>query len=147
MKSHNITFLKAIASPDVVVVKEEGTRIKKQKKKKNKKLEGKRLNPDILRKVKNEIFTANIRNLKRSDSMNTIKFPKKILHPDDLLVRVPKKVKMDWKNGSKPNLLDFSEYKNSYQTADIYDDREWVRGIWENWFDEVIPQLDGTGGR
>jgi hypothetical protein len=27
------------------------------------------------------------------------------------------------------------------------DEREWARGIWDAWFDEVIPQLDGSGGR
>ncbi len=85
--------------------------------------------------------------------MDTIKFPKKILHPDDLLVRVPKKVKLGfWRNGSKPCLLNFEEYKakHSFQNdvaAEMYDEREWVRGVWEAWFEEVIPQLDGTGGR
>jgi hypothetical protein len=110
------------------------------------------LNPDILKKVKNEIFHSNKRKLQRSESINKIKFPKKILNADDILIRVPKKVKtQNWTN-SKPNLLDFELYKkqNNYNlTSEKYmdDEREWVRAIWNEWFDEVIPQYDGTGGR
>lgn len=108
------------------------------------------MNADILKKVRGEILGSNVKELERTESMNDIKFPKRINHPDDLLVRVPKKVRLGWNKGSQPDLLNFEEYKKAHageNEADVYDEREWVRGIWETWFDEVIPQLDGTGGR
>lgn len=109
------------------------------------------LNPEIFKKVKNELINGLPKTLKRCESMDSIRFPKKILHPDDLLVRVHKRVKLGmWKSGSQPSLVEFEEYKQKHcyqDKLDIYDEREWVRGIWEAWFDEVIPQLDGTGGR
>ena len=117
-----------------------------------KKPTGKRLNPDILRKVKADILEANKKQLRRCESMNRIKFPKKIFNADDLLIRVPKKVKTQMWTNSTPNLLDFEKYKQQHDFRLTSkkcnrDEREWVRGIWNVWFDEVIPQLDGTGGR
>lgn len=124
--------------------------ISKKDRKARKKRTGKPLNVDILKKVRGELLGYNARELQRAESMNSIKFPKRINHPDDFLVRVPKKVRLGWNKGSQPDLLDFEQYKKTQageNEAEVYDEREWVRGIWETWFDEVIPQLDGTGGR
>jgi hypothetical protein len=53
--------------------------------------------------------------------------------------------------GSLPNFLDFSEYKSNMPTDDDLkqnenDDREWVRTIWNRWFDEVIGYTDRAEG-
>jgi hypothetical protein len=47
------------------------------------------------------------------------------------------------RTSSLPNLLDFVEYKQAMPTDDVLkqdedNDREWVRKIWNRWFDEVI---------
>ncbi|XP_059155839.1 uncharacterized protein LOC131940934 [Physella acuta] len=40
---------------------------------------------------------------------------------------------------SVPNLLDFDEYKSRKRMQAGEDEREWVRGIWNTWFDQVFP--------
>ena len=63
-------------------------------KKKARKRQGKCLHPDVLRRVRGEVLSYEARVLQRAESMDSIRFPKRVNHPDDLLVRVPKKVSM-----------------------------------------------------
>ena len=97
-----------------------------------------------------DVFLKNLNNddfpLTRSESMNKIKFHKKM--PEEPQLRVPKVLKIK-KRKSLPDLLNYEEFKNKndfkqFVLADIEDnkDREWVRKIWNRWFDEVIPFFD-----
>ncbi len=117
-----------------------------KKSKKSSKKQFKKLDSNLLNKIQNDMETKNRQNLKRSESLSRIKFPFVIRHPDDLIIRHPRTF-LQKKRPSVPNLFDFEEYKNENQFDPDLGDREWTRKMWNIWFDEVIPQLDGTGGR
>lgn len=84
--------------------------------------------------------------MQRSESINKIKFPVRVNHPDDLIIRLPRSF-LEQKRPSVPNIFNFEEYKENHEFEPELGDREWTRKIWNFWFDEVIPQLDGSGGR
>lgn len=52
-------------------------------------------------------------------------------------LRVPKKIRD--KKGSLLDLLNFDLYKTSKGMPKQVEEREWVREIWNKWFDEVFP--------
>lgn len=116
----------------------------KQSKKARKK--NKKLSQNLLKQVRVEIINSNKTQLKRSESINRIKFPVRVTHPDDLIIRLPRSF-LEQKRPSEPNLFNFDEYKQDHEYEPNLSEREWTRKIWNSWFDEVIPQLDGTGGR
>lgn len=123
--------------------------IVKEKKKGKKTLKKKpvqKLNQNLLDQIRVEMLSKNRVALARSESISRIKFPVRVNHPDDLIIRVPRTL-IEQKRPSAPSLFDFEEYKREHEFEIELGDREWTRKIWNIWFDEVIPQLDGTGGR
>ncbi|KAK7097844.1 uncharacterized protein [Littorina saxatilis] len=52
-------------------------------------------------------------------------------------LRVPQKVRH--RKGSLPGILDFDLYKTFKRKPKESDEREWVRDVWNKWFDEVYP--------
>ena len=113
---------------------------------------GKRLDAKILDDIEKQLLTGQPGVLARSESTGRIKFPKRFKAEDDIF-RVPRNVRHK-NQTSIPNLLDFEAYKDArdfknsrwfLNRDDFYDnEREWVREIWTDWFDQVIPKLDGT---
>jgi tetratricopeptide (TPR) repeat protein len=75
-------------------------------------------------------------------------------------VQIPNKSRLK-RRTSIPNKLDFDAFKrvNNFEQSRLHTEpdlppsvranleKEWAREVWTVWFDEVIPQLDGTGGR
>lgn len=106
-----------------------------------------KLNLDLLDKIENEIHESNVKNLVRSESMEKIKFRIRTFHPDDNLIRLAKRNATIRRRPSVPSKLDFESYKFERHFDDNHSslgEREWTRQIWNEWFDEVIPLLDGT---
>jgi tetratricopeptide (TPR) repeat protein len=111
---------------------------------------------EVLDKVENSIKNENIKRLVRSESLNRIKFPVRIQTKLEILTQVPNKRKI-LKRTSIPNLFDFEAFKaeKGYEKSEWFvedsnfynREKEWTRDIWNEWFDEVIPKLDGSGGR
>jgi tetratricopeptide (TPR) repeat protein len=126
------------------------------KKKRNKMSTGKRLDNDLLDRIEYDIMSKNVRSLKRCASLDKIRFPKRMDQIEECLY-IPDRNHIARHRLSISNLITFDKYKDKFNydqsrwytnTDDYYDnEREWVREIWNVWFDEVIPQLDGTGGR
>ena len=123
---------------------------KKRSKTKNKE---KKLTNDLLDKIEKCIFVENKVNLKRSGSMDFIEFPRRLVKPGEEALRAWRR---DRKRApSAANMVKFEEYKilKGYECSkwseniDPYFDnnREWVRDIWNVWFDEVIPKLNEYG--
>ena len=92
-------------------------------------------------------FLENLNNisfpLQRTESMNKIKFNRKVSNEPQLCV--PKLVKSKIRK-SLPDLLNFDDFKdkNDFEAFELNDpedniEREFVRQIWNTWFDEVIP--------
>ncbi len=92
-------------------------------------------------------FLENLNNnsypLQRTESMNKIKFYRKI--PTEPQLCVPKSIKSKVRK-SLPDLLNFDDFKenNDFEEFELKDpednrEREFVRQIWNTWFDEVIP--------
>ncbi|XP_071786267.1 uncharacterized protein [Asterias amurensis] len=99
-------------------------------KKKRKPLDPRRLN-EIEAFLKQEP-----RKLSRAESLPKVKMPV------PLQLRVPPKVRSH-RRGSLPELLDFEEFVQEKKDKDEPNSiREWVRGIWDAWFDEVFPSSD-----
>jgi hypothetical protein len=109
---------------------------------------------DMLDKIEDKIINDNVKELARSESVDRIKFPHKVLTELDKLVQIPNKFRLK-RRSSIPNKLDFESYKkeHNYEKSKLHSEqianieKEWTRDIWCEWFEEVIPQLDGTGGR
>lgn len=128
----------------------------KTDKKRSRRRLGKRHKPmsfQALNEIEHSMKNDNIRSLARCESMDRIKFPIKI----DLEVQVPNKHRLK-KRPSVPDLFDFEQFKrvNKYEESEWHKtadpkffnrEKEWTRDIWSEWFDEVIPDLDGYGGR
>ncbi len=122
---------------------------------KNANFKGKRLTMNLLDKIENEIFESNVLKLERSESTDRIKFPIRFTTVENAMLRESTKVRKA-RRTSVSNISDFEAYKarqnfrkSKWYSNDneFYDnEREWVRDIWVDWFDEVIPQLDGTLG-
>lgn len=108
-----------------------------------------RLNLDLLDHVEKEILEGNRKQLVRSESMDRIKFRVKTYQPEDQIIRLARRNTLARRRPSVPRKLDFELYKteNSYDRGKEENEREWTRGIWNKWFDEVIPLLDGTFAR
>ncbi|XP_022099054.1 uncharacterized protein LOC110983798 isoform X2 [Acanthaster planci] len=76
------------------------------------------------------------RRIHRSESLPKVKMPV------PWVLRVPPRVRSR-RRGSLPDLLDFDEYVRENRDKDDMDNlREWVRGIWDAWFDEVFPPTE-----
>ena len=123
---------------------------------KNANFKGKRLNVDLLDKIENDIFESNVKQLTRAESADRIKFPIRFTTLENgNLLRESTKVRHA-RRPSLSNAGDFDSFKSKFNFKkskwhtndnEFYDnEREWVRDIWVEWFDEVIPQLDGTLG-
>ncbi|CAG5115742.1 unnamed protein product, partial [Candidula unifasciata] len=56
---------------------------------------------------------------------------------------IEREMKVPWKirvyRASLPNLLNFDEYKTRKRMPAGEDERDWVRKIWNRWFDQVFP--------
>ncbi|XP_076446152.1 uncharacterized protein LOC143283739 isoform X2 [Babylonia areolata] len=61
----------------------------------------------------------------------------KLKQPLERELRVPQRVRH--REGSLPDLLNFDKYKKSKRMPKEAEEREWVRDIWNRWFDEVFP--------
>ncbi len=117
---------------------------------------GKRLDNNLLDQIESDIMSKNVRLLKRCESLDKIRFPKRNYQTDECL-DIHNRNYIARHRLSISNLMSFENYKHKFNydqsrwntnMDDYYDnEREWVRDIWNVWFDEVIPQLDGTGGR
>lgn len=59
-----------------------------------------------------------------------------IIHRDPKASEVPLN---RHRSRSLPRVINFQEFLNRYNESEIDDTREWVRDIWNEWFDEVIP--------
>ncbi|XP_078324094.1 uncharacterized protein LOC111124594 isoform X6 [Crassostrea virginica] len=70
--------------------------------------------------------------LERSNSML------KMAPPVERELRVPSKVRLGTRL-SLPNLLDFDSFSRNRKMPQECDQREWVRDIWNGWFDQVFP--------
>ncbi|XP_038063059.1 uncharacterized protein LOC119733763 isoform X2 [Patiria miniata] len=76
------------------------------------------------------------RRIHRSESLP------KIQMPVAWGLRVPPRVR-SLRRGSLPDSLDFDEYVRENRDKDETDNlREWARGIWDAWFDEVFPPTE-----
>ncbi|KAL3878456.1 hypothetical protein ACJMK2_030805 [Sinanodonta woodiana] len=62
----------------------------------------------------------------------------RIAKPMERELRVPVQVREGRKH-SLPDILNFQEYGNKKGLKPDYNVREWVRDIWNTWFDEVFP--------
>ena len=131
--------------------------LKPEKKSKPKRNNHKPLSFDLLDKIEDSIQNENVKKLNRAESTDRIKFPVRIQTELEKLVQIPNKYRLK-KRRSLPDLLDFEQfkqaqgYKNSSwfienQARSFNPEKEWTRDVWTIWFDEVIPQLDGSGGR
>ena len=126
----------------------------KKGKKESKQL-AQRLNLDQLDKVEKEINESNVKLLTRPESVDRLKFKKRIRHPDDILFQIGPKIRKQ-RRPSLSNLCKFDDFKESHEyykskwftnKDTFYDnEREWIRDIWNVWFDQIIPRLDGTYG-
>ncbi len=116
--------------------------------------EHKKLHLDLLDRVERDILDSNVLSLTRSHSMNNIKFPKRSYNQDDLVIfALPLKLRAK-RTLSQADITRFDIYKfeKKYEESiwskntDVFyvNEREWVREIWNQWFDELITQLDGT---
>ncbi|XP_052281417.1 uncharacterized protein LOC127878913 isoform X2 [Dreissena polymorpha] len=72
------------------------------------------------------------RKLKRTESM--IRIPK----PIERELRVPQRVR-EGSRRSLPDIFSFEDYSRRKGKKKEADTREWVRDIWNTWFDEVYP--------
>lgn len=118
----------------------------KKKKKSHKSTKG-RLNMDILDRIEKEIYEKNVRPLTRSNSMERMKFYARMQssREDDQLIYLTKRETKSRRKASVPGRLNFAvDFAKGRSFAEPAEEREWVRGIWSEWFDEVVPQLDGT---
>jgi hypothetical protein len=125
--------------------------------KKDKKVSPKNtFNFDQLDKIELQIYNENIIHLKRSMSTDNLKFNnKKYWRFDEALpFRSAQSARIKATNrSSQPNLFDFNLFKTRFhydeskwfENNDTYynNEREWSREIWNDWFDEVIPQFNG----
>lgn len=112
-------------------------------------LSHRRLNLDMLDQIEKEMLEGNRRELLRSESMNRIKLRAKIYKPEDSVMRLAKRNTLARRRPSVPQRLDFEAYKTekAFDATTGDSEREWTREIWNEWFDEVIPLLDGTFAR
>jgi tetratricopeptide (TPR) repeat protein len=125
-----------------------------QDEKKPKRKTQKPMSFEMLDKIEAKIFNDNIKDLARSESVDRIKFPHRVVTELDKLVQIPNKFRLK-RRSSIPGKFDFESYKKTrnYEKSKLHEElvtnveKEWTREIWCEWFDEVIPQLDGSGGR
>lgn len=106
-----------------------------------------KLNLDLLDKIEQDIYEANKKVLLRSESMDRIKFRPKIFQPEDSQLRLLRRNALAKRRPSLPRRMDFEAFKaerSAPNMTSVYDEREWTREVWCEWFDEVIPLLDGT---
>lgn len=87
---------------------------------------------------------GNRKTLVRSESMDKIKFRVKTYQPEDQIIRLARRNTLAQRRPSLPRKLDFETYKSEKNNDNSESDREWARAIWNEWFDEIIPLLDGT---
>lgn len=119
----------------------------KQGEEKKKKRRVSKLNLDLLDKIEQDIYEANKKVLLRSESMDRIKFRPKIFQPEDSQLRLLRRNALAKRRPSLPRRMDFEAFKaerSAPNMTSVYDEREWTREVWCEWFDEVIPLLDGT---
>ncbi len=122
---------------------------------KNTNFKGKRLHLNLLDKIEKDIFESNIKHLLRSESTDRIKFPIRFTTRENALLRESNRIRKA-RRPSQSNLYEFDDLKTRHNFKkskwytnenEFYDnEREWVRDIWVEWFDEVIPHLDGSIG-
>jgi hypothetical protein len=107
-----------------------------------------------LLKIKNEIYEANVKKLSRSTSQQRATFAhNKFKDPDNKCFSEAFSLSHRRRTDSLPSLLDFHSYKFKHgyfsskwstNNDDFYDnEREWAREIWNVWFDEIVPKIDG----
>ncbi|XP_041358343.1 uncharacterized protein LOC121375146 isoform X3 [Gigantopelta aegis] len=78
-----------------------------------------------------EFLRRPTRKIERSDSLHNVT---RVIERE---LRVPSRIRHHrW---SVPNIFDFKEYKTKRGIMKSEDEREWVRGIWNTWFDQVYP--------
>jgi hypothetical protein len=143
------------AGRNYMIMPEKKKGAKRYQSKNNPNFKGKRLNLNLLDKIENDIFESNVKELKRSESTDRIKFPIRFTTTENSMLRESNKIRKA-RRPSVSNLNDFESFKTKQNFKkskwysnenDFYDnEREWVRDIWVEWFDEIIPQLDGTIG-
>ena len=121
--------------------------LKKSSKKRTQKSHNyKKLSLDLLDRIETDMYESNVKKLKRSESMDKIKFKRRIKNADDILLTVPQKSRIKRKP-SVDDLQSFEEFKKkqkynesrwSTNTDDFYNnEREWARDIWNIWFDDL----------
>lgn len=124
-----------------------------EKKKKKPKPTYKKLDMDLLNQIEHDLLN-NLKPLSSHRSMERLDYFRKFDEESDLFREAKNERHSFVISKSNPNLFDFDEYKSKqdfksskwyFNTDDFYDnEREWVRDIWNEWFDEVIPQLEKT---
>jgi hypothetical protein len=107
---------------------------------------GHRLNLDLLNQIERDMYESNVRELKRSESMDRGKFRVKVFNKEDHVLRLAKRQIVMRRKTSVPGKLDFVRFEKEKKPASMKDEssREWARHVWSEWFDQVIPNLDGT---
>nr|CAB3260730.1 uncharacterized protein LOC100175887 [Phallusia mammillata] len=76
--------------------------------------------------------------LQRSSSIHSFFSSPKVSIARNKFQDLPKRIS---RSTSQPRLMDFKWFVNRHQAypSKIDDIREWVRGIWDGWFDEIYP--------
>ncbi|XP_070553805.1 uncharacterized protein [Ptychodera flava] len=121
----------SVASPTPAEKSREGglkyvilpSQIKKKKKK--------QIDPKRLEEI-DKFLRERPREITRSESLP------KITVPLEEQLKVPKYVRHE-RRSSLPNFLDFDKFGEERNLEEGEDVREWVRDIWDDWFDEVFP--------
>ncbi|XP_012943224.1 uncharacterized protein LOC101857057 [Aplysia californica] len=90
--------------------------------------------------------TMDLAKIEAAEKMLTMRPPNKLERHGSmpkLNKVVEREMRVPWQvrsyRASIPDLLNFEEFKTKKRMPSGEEDREWVRGIWNTWFDQVFP--------